>query len=230
MSVILDKHHLVLYAVAIVFALGITYTIESKVADRAEQKYEGMKALSDQKDSTNAQFQKQVTDQISQLAMQNTQLQATNQQQNTLVSSLIAQLQVNKTKDATLPPSDLAARIQALAPGGTVTVVANGYQLDQTEAVLVAQVLEEPPILNQQLADKDAIIKNDDSIILNDAKTLDAEKQAHTSDVTALKGDLATANQEIVKVKADARRSKFKWFIVGVVTGFTLGRVKNLTF
>jgi hypothetical protein len=226
---ILDRHHVVLYAVAIVFALGLTYVIESKVADRADQKYQDLKTLSDQKDSANAQFQKQITDQMAQLAMQNTQLQAANTQQNAFVSSLIGQLKANKAKDATLPPTDLATRIQSLAPGGNITVVVDGYHLDQAEAVSIAQGLEEPPILNQQIADKDVIIKNDELIISNDVKSLDGEKQSHGSDVAALKADLATANQEIIKVKADARKSKFKWFIAGVVTGFTLGRIHNLS-
>jgi hypothetical protein len=227
---VLDKHHIILYGVAIIFALGLTYAIESKVADRADQKLQDLKTLSDQKDATNAQFQKQITDQMAQLAMQNSQLQAENVQQNALVSSLIGQLKANKTKDATLPPTDLAARIQTLAPGGTVTVLADGYKLDQTEAVLVAQALEEPPILNQQIMSKDLTIKNDEQIIANDAKTLGDEKQSHKSDVDAIQAKLDTANQEIKTVKADARKSKFKWFIAGAVAGFILGRIHNLTF
>jgi hypothetical protein len=227
---VLDKHHLILYGVTIIFALGLTYAIESKIADRADQKYQDLKTLSDQKDATNAQFQKQITDQMAQLAMQNSQLQAANVQQNELVSSLIGQLKANKTKDATLPPTDLATRIQTLAPGGNITVVSDGYHLDQAEAVAIAQELEEPPILNQQIASKDVTIKNDEQIIVNDAKTLDSEKRSHKSDVDAIQANLNTVNQEIKTVKADARKSKFKWFIAGVVAGFTLGRIHNLTF
>ena len=226
----LTKHHIVLYVVVIVFALGLTYAVESKVADRADQKYQDLKTLSDQKDATNAQFQKQITDQITQLAMQNTELQAANAQQNAIVSNLIAQLKANKTKDATLPPTDLATRIQTLAPGGTVTVLADGYKLDQPEAVSVAQALEEAPILQQQYDADQKVIDNDTIIIENDAKTLNGEKQSHKSDVEAIQAKLDTANQEIKTVKADARKSKFKWFIAGVVTGFTLGRIHNLTF
>ena len=226
----LDKHHIILYGIAILFALGLTYAIESKIADRADQKYQDLKTLSDQKDATNAQFQKQITDQMAQLAMQNSQLQAANVQQNALVSSLIGQLKANKTKDATLPPTDLAARIQTLAPGGTVTVLADGYKLDQPEAVSVAQALEEAPILQQQYDADQKVIDNDTIIIENDVKALNAEKQSHKSDVDAIQAKLDTANQEIKTVKADARKSKFRWFLAGVITGFTLGRIHNLAF
>jgi hypothetical protein len=226
----LDKQHLVLYGLLIVSAIGLTYFIESKVADKAESKYEAQKAISDQKDSANVQFQKQIADQVAQLTLQNTQLQEVNKQQINLVSTLTAQLQVSKTKDAVLPPPELASRIQTLAPGGTVTVVAGGYTLDQPEAISVAQNLEEVPVLTQQLADKDVIIKNDDSVISNEDKALEEEKQSRASDDAASAADKATLNQEIAAVKAEAKRSRLRWFVAGVVAGFTLGRIHNLTF
>ncbi len=226
----LDKHHIVLYGVAIVFALSLTYLYESKVADKNEQKYQQMKALDDLKDRQNVQFQQQIQATIQQLQDTSKQLQATNAQQASTISSLKQQVQDQKGKDATLPPSDLANRIETLAPGGSITVNGTGYILDQTKAVVIAQALEEPPVLKQELAADEIIITNDTAIISNDAKILDAEKSAHGSDVAALNADKATLNQEIVTIKAEARKSKFKWFIAGVVAGFTLGRIHNLTF
>lgn len=216
----LDKHHIVLYAVAIIFALGLTYTIESRVADRAEQKYEKAQAIADLKDQQNTQFQQQIQATIQQLQTQNTQLQAISAQQATTINSLQQQLKDQKGKDATLPPSGLAARIQSLAPGGNITVVSTGYNLDQAEAVSIAQALEEPPILKQELAADDTIIKNDTAVITNDAKVLDAEKQSHGSDVSALQAKLDAANLEIKDVKAQARKGKLKWFGIGYVAGF----------
>ena len=225
----LDKHHIILYVVAIIFALGLTYTIESKVADRAEAKYQQAKAISDQKDATNAQFQKQIADTLTQLQNQSDQLKAANVQQQTTIASLKQQLQEQKTKDATLPPTELASRIQALAPGGTVTISGSNYLLDQPEAVVVAQSLESVPVLQQQITADETVIGNDTTIIANDAKALDAEKQAHTSDNVTAALDKATLNDQIKSIKDDARKSKFKWFIAGVVAGFTLGRIHNLT-
>jgi hypothetical protein len=224
----LDKHHVILYAVAIAFALGLTYVVESKLADHNEQKYEAMKALSDQKDSTNAQFQKQIVDQLAQMKAENDQQVILNTQDRATITSLQQQLRDQKTKDATLPPTDLAARIQTLAPGGTVTVAADGYKLDRPEAVAVVQALEEPATLNTQITLDEKIIQRDDTIITNEGKALDSEKAAHAADVATLVADKATLNQQIVTIKAEARKSKLKWFLAGLVTGFGLGRIHNL--
>jgi hypothetical protein len=227
---ILDKHHITLYIVGIVFALGLTYLYESNKANQEHDQYVKEKALSDLKDQQNTQFQQQIQATVKQLQDINIQQTAINAQQASTIDVLKKQLQNQKGKDATLPPTDLANRIQTLAPGGTIAVVVNGFQIDQTEAVVIAQALEEPPILKQELAADETIIKNDMGIIANDAKILDAEKQAHASDNAAAVADKATLNQEIVTVKAEARKSKFKWFFAGVVTGFTLGHIRNLSF
>ena len=100
----LDKHHIILYVVAIIFALGLTYTIESKVADRAEAKYQQAKAISDQKDTTNAQFQKQIADTLTQLQNQSDKLKAVNVQQQTTIASLKQQLQDQKNLCLTEQP------------------------------------------------------------------------------------------------------------------------------
>lgn len=225
---ILDKHHIVLYAVAIVFALGITYTIESKIADRNEQKYIAMKALSDQKDSANAQFQSQIVNQLSQLQADSAQQKAQNTQNLTTIAALKQQLQDQKSKDASLPPNDLAARIQTLAPGGQVTVVPDGYHLDQPAAVAIAQNLEEVASLHQTTDLQAQIISRDDTIISNDGKSLDSEKAAHAADVATLTADKATLNQQITTLKSDARKGKLKWFGIGYVAGLISGKVLSL--
>ncbi len=227
---ILTKHHIVLYALIVVFALGLTYTIESKVADRSEQKYEQLQAISNLKDQQNTQFQQQIAQQVTQLQAQTNQLQADKVQQATIITNLTQQLTAQKAKDVTLPPAALADRISTLAPGGTVTVDPRGYLLDQAAGVAVVQTLESVPVLQQQLTADNKAIKDDDGTIANDATVLAAEKQSHTSDVGAVQAKLDASNQEITAVKEQARKSKFKWFLAGVVTGFTLGRIHNLTF
>ena len=226
---ILDKHHIILYAVAIVFALGLTYTIESKIADRADAKFEAQKAIDQQKDVSNAQFQKQAADQLAQMKSVNDQQQLLNAQSQAAIASLRQQLKDQQGKDATLPPNDLAARIQTLAPGGIVTPIAGGYTLDQPEGVAIAQALENISVLNQELSLDQMVISRDDTVIANDEKSLDVEKAAHAADNATAAVDKKTLNDQIASIKADARKSKFKWFIAGVVAGFTLGRIHNLT-
>lgn len=221
----LDKHHIGLYAVAIVFALGLTYLYESREANKEHDKYEQMKAISDLQQQQNTQFQQQIQSTIQQLQTQNTQLQAISAQQATTISSLQKQLTIQKANDATLPPDVLASHIKTLAPGGSISVVPNGYLVDQPEAVSIAQALEEPPVLKQELTADDTIIKNDAAVITNDAKVLDAEKQSHGSDVAALQAQLGTANQEIKDVKAQSRKGKLKWFGIGYIAGFASSEI-----
>jgi hypothetical protein len=221
---ILDKHHLTLYGIAIGLALILTYAITDSISSKKllkdEEALAVLKAQSDAKDQQNAQFQQQIIQQVKQLTDQNTQLQAQNQQTQKEKLALQAQLEVQKKTDATLPPTDLAARIQTLAPGGTVTVIADGYKLDQTEAVIVAQALEEPAELRQELDKDETQLKNNISIIANDASILDAEKKSHMSDMSALQAKLDTANGQI-KVEHDKiGKGKLKWFGIGYVAGF----------
>jgi hypothetical protein len=224
----LDKHHIILYAVAIVFALGITYTIESKIADHNEQKYEQEKALDDEKDSANKQFQSQMVSQLSQLQADSAQQKAQNTQNLTTIAQLKQQLQDQKSKDATLPPTDLAARIQTLAPGGQVTVVSDGYHLDQSAAVAIAQNLEDAATQHQVVNLQAEVISRDDVIISNDGKSLDSEKAAHAADVATLTVDKVTLNQQITQLKSDARKGKLKWFGIGYVAGLISGKILSL--
>jgi hypothetical protein len=221
---VLDRHHITLYAVGIGLALILTYAITDSLAARKQAKDEQalavLKAQSDAKDQQNVQFQKQIQDQISQLAAQNSQLQIQNQTQQKIIQTVTQQLQVQKKTDAALPPTDLANRITTLAPGGTVTVLADGYKIDQPEAVSVAQTLEEVPALTQQITADNKVIDNDTAIIDNDVKVLTAEKQSHASDVSSLQAKLDAANGQIKVEKDKAKHGKLKWFGIGYVAGF----------
>lgn len=220
----LDKHHLTLYGIAIGFALILTYvivdSIDSKKLLKDEEALAVLKAQSDAKDKQNTEFQQQIQQQISQLAAQNTALQQQNTAQQKLIQTVTDKLRAQQKTDATLPPTDLANRIITLAPGGTVTVLADGYKLDQTEAVIVTQKLEEPAALQAVIDQDNKIITNDASIIMNDASILDAEKKSHQSDLTSLQAKLDMANQQ-TKVEHDKiGKGKLKWFGIGYVAGF----------
>jgi len=86
---ILDKHHVTLYVIAIVLALIVTYAVTDSLAARKQAKDEQelavLKAQSTAKDQQNIQFQKQIQDQNSQLAAQNSQLQIQNQAQQKII-------------------------------------------------------------------------------------------------------------------------------------------------
>ena len=205
----LTKHHVILYVVAIILALVGVYLIEARIADHAQSQADAAKAQALVIADQNQKFQQQVAQQVQQLVLQNSQLQLANQALNTLLAK-------QQQKDSTLPPNQLAERMVTLAPGGSITVTANGYLVDQPEAVALAQTLEAVPALKEENS-------NLTTIIANNLKNLDLEKQSHISDVNSLNTIIAADKVELKAVKAQCRKSKLKWFGIGVVVGF-IGR------
>lgn len=224
----LTKHHIILYVLIALAGLGITYEVLSRTADRAQAKLDKMQAVTEQKDSANQTFQKQIVDQLAMIESENIQLKKERSQDETAIAGLKQQLQDQQKKDLTLPPDQKAARIQSLAPGGTVSVIPNGYQLDSNEGDAVLQALDSIPALLNEINLDDAIVKRDDQIIANDGKALDAEKSAHSADVATLTADKATLNQEITTLKDKARVSKLKIGLACFALGLTFGQLNPL--
>lgn len=124
-------------------------------------------------------------------------------------------------KDKTLQPTELAGRwteLIALAPE-TITPNATGYQADPMAAIETVIRLETLPQLAQDLQDTRQIVKNKDMQI--DALAVVADKltkQVDGLNIQIEKQETASKDQ-IALVKAQARKSKFRWFIAGVVVG-----------
>ncbi len=216
----LDKHHVIPYVAAILLALVGVYLIEARVADHAQSQADAAEAKAQIIADQNQKFQQQVAQQVQQLVVQNSQLQQANQALSAEIAQTNALLAAQKTKDAKLPPDQLAARIVTLAPGGTIVVNTNGYEVDQVEAVSIVQTLEEVPALTKNVQDLQKENSNLTTVIANDVKSSDLEKQSHASDVTSLNATIAADKAEITAVKAQCRKSKLKWFGIGVVVGF----------
>ena len=87
-------------------------------------------------------------------------------QQNAALAAAITSRQtavvVQQKKDATLPPTDLALKITALAdaPPAEVTVEGDSIRLGRNASVSVAQALEVAPVLQASLNDETTIAKN----------------------------------------------------------------------
>ena len=220
MQISLDHHHILLYCAVFILSLLGIYGIESRVADKERTRADAAEAKSQLIQAQNKDFQTQVAQQVQQLVLQNTQLQQANQVLSSEIASTNALLAAQKTKDKSLPPDQLAARIVTLVPGGSISVQPNGYLFDQPEAVAVAQTLEEVPALESNVQKLESENANLTTEVTNDVKTLDLEKQSHAHDITADQAKLNAVNAELSQVKADCRKSKFKWFGAGVVVGF----------
>lgn len=216
----LDKHHIILYIAIAVFALFSVYAIEARIADNAQAKADAAEGKAELIAAQNKTFQAEKAAEIALLNAQNSQLQLANQALSAQIAQTNAILAQQKKVDASLPPNELAKRIVSLAPGGNITVEANGYLVDQPEAVAIAQTLEEVPALIANIGKLESENANLTTVIANDSKTLDLEKQSHASDVTSLNAAITADKAELGAVKAQCRKSKLKWFGIGVVVGF----------
>jgi hypothetical protein len=174
-----------------------------------------------------AQMQSQYTALVQALSAQNASLSAA------ITARQTAQA-VQQATDARLPLSDLATRLQTLgnAPVNSVSLAGNQILLTQPGAVAVTQTLEQVPVLVQNLADETKIAGNYHA----EAQKSDLLVGDLHTQVTGLNTQLTDQTKEctlqVAAVKAEARKSKvkfFKWgFITGFISGIYLGHVAGI--
>jgi hypothetical protein len=217
--------HLLLLALVAGLVFAGVYGVESLVARHDAATATKYDALAKAQAVSNQQVQQSTQQQISQLAQQNaalqTQVQALLQQNNQRNTTLVVQ---QKT-DATLPPTALAQRWDSLlGTQNQISTTPSGFGVTPAAAVDTVTQLESVPVLTANNKNLQAAVDNQTTQIANDktsladeAKALDSEKTSHVADNKAGAADLASC-------KASARKSKTKWFFVGVVIGF-VGRV-----
>jgi hypothetical protein len=145
---------------------------------------------------------------------------------NTLAATIASrdkQVVVQVTKDAQLPPSQLATRWQGLVKDSGVVSQANGYAVTDSAGLATVEQLEQAPALQADLTDertKEVNLQKDvDSAnaLIAAGKTAMVGLQNQLTDQQ--KADTATLNAE----KAAARKGKLKWFGIGFASGFVAG-------
>ena len=127
--------------------------------------------------------------------------------------------------DATLPVGDLANRLKTLgnAPDGSVSTEGDSVKITQSGAVAVTQTLETLPALRDNLRDETELAgaaqaaQKQGEVVIKDQAT----------QITGLNLTLVDADKQckaqIADVKAQARKSKIKFFKLGFVAGFVSG-------
>jgi phage-related minor tail protein len=173
----------------------------------------------------NAALAVQATEQAAQYKALSDKIQAQDaaliQANATLATALTAQ----QHKDATLPPTELVQRLNTLVPSAGATVTPNGVTpsgvvLPEAGAVATVQALESVPVLSTQLENERTQLGNTQSLLTaTTAQVATLESQVSGLNLS-LKDNQAVCNQQITVIKAEARRSKRRWFYVGVVVGF----------
>lgn len=202
------KHHIILLIIVVGLAFGGIYGVESLVANHdiaTQSKYELILKQQEQQTST-LEANWQVVE--SQLLTQNSRL---TQEMASANKNLAVQIQ----KNATLTAQEAAKQIQISTGSQPAEVTANGDNvvLDLLTARKVSDALVTLPVVQTELVDTTQQLKNTQTILTNTQADVVQQKQLVADEITSCKAQIAV-------VKAQARKSKFKWFITGVVTGF----------
>jgi hypothetical protein len=222
----LQKHERIVI-VALVLAAGswgLQHYLDNAAAKAetratvAEQALVLQKAADTQLASTVAQVTQQYQAMVQALTAQNSSLAAAAASRQTAQTA-------NQAKDATLPLIDLANRLQTLgkAPEGTVSASGNSVNLTQPGAVAVVQQLETIPELQGDLKDTQAALGASQGALTQAGTVITGQAKEITGlNLAATDQDKACKTQ-IAAVKADARKSKIKWFKIGFISGFVTG-------
>src|ERR1035437_673016 len=199
------------------FGIGRIDTLIANHDHAALQQAQVVAAVQEEK---NVALAKQVAQQAADykaLAVQvNAQNAALEQANVNLANALVKQ----QRTDATLPPSELVARWNALVPQAGATVTPSGVTLPSVGAVATVVELERVPVLTTQLQNKGTELDNTQKLL----GISQGQVTTLTSQVTGLQllivDNSKVCNETIKTVKDDARRPKRRWFIVGYVAGF----------
>ena len=199
---------------------GVSGKIESVVAkhDKSQETQAQIVANAQQsKDAALAAQAQQQAEQYKELSDKVAAQNAALEQANITLATALAKQQHT---DATLPPSDLVARLNTLVPTASATVTPSGIALPEAGAVSVVQQLELVPAQQQELANAQAETKNDLSLLTasnGQVATLNIKVSGLRLEIT----DDKTVCQEQIKVVKDAARKRERWFaIFGTILGF----------
>lgn len=222
----LQKHEKIIIVLLVLLAgswlgnhwLNIKADDARQLANVAEQQLNNQKAKDVQLASQVSQLNTQYQNVVSQLSAQNAQLAAA-------VTSRTVVLQQQQATDKTMPLLDLGNRWAALA-GIAPTELresAAGITVSDTGARQTVEQLEQVPVLTKNLRDETTIADGREQEIDKANALVGGLTQQVSGLNLTISDDAKVCKAQIASVKADARKSKSKWFKVGVVVGFVGG-------
>lgn len=124
----------------------------------------------------------------------------------------------------TLPLPEVGQGIQTAIGGtGDITAEVDGLRLDDSAARRTLSLLVEVPVLKADKVDLQTELTNSET-------ALSKAGDALAKDEALIAQDDKTCKLQVASVKADANKSKKKWFVIGYVAGLaTRGAIKLLT-
>jgi hypothetical protein len=207
----------VLVGLVLWFAIG---KIDTLVANHDNANLQQAKVVAQAQIEKNAALAAQAAQQAAQFQALAEKVQAQNTALAQANVALVTALTKQQKTDATLPPTQLVARLNTLVPEAGASVTPNGVTLPENGAVATVQELEKVPVLTTQLSDTQTELKNEQGLLM--AST--AQVATLNSEVASLKLEAVdqakVCTAQIAVVKAEARRSKRRWFLGGFVAGW----------
>ena len=222
----LKHHERLLIVLMVLLAGGWAYSkyadlSASKAETRAqvaEQTLAAQKAQDAQNAATTASVLAQYQAMVTTLSAQNASLAAAAAQRQVV-------LKQNQATDSTLALPALAKRLETLGnvPDGQVSTAGDSVKITQSGTVAVVQMLETIPVLQADLKDQTTLAdaaqaaqKQGDTVIADQAKQI-------TGLNLTIKDEETQCKAQVAVVKAQARKSKLRWFKLGFLLGFGSG-------
>jgi len=230
-SAFLKAHEfLICFVVAVLLFWFVSGRVENIIAAHDKDVYDaGAAALQAQadKNATVAQQNAQLAADYRTFAQQAQQANLQLEQAN---AKLADALKGRQAADAALPAPDLAVHIETLAgvpAGGVVPAPGNTFAITTPAAVAIAQGLESVPTLTGELANTKAEKATvDQQLVKQGAIVAGLNNQITGLGLQITDADKACKAQ-VAFVKAEANKSKRKWFVIGYVAGLaTRGAIK----
>jgi chromosome segregation ATPase len=199
---------------------GGVYGVESIIANhdaKTEAKYSQI--LATQTTLTQAIEAKLAADEVG-WAQQNAALKDAN---DNLASSMAARdQQINSliAKIGQMNPPQLQADIQPKLRKGQATALPDGVKLDTPAAQDVDAQITEGANAKADLAATQSQLANQTAIAANATQDAKETHTALTAEQDKNAAQVKSCDATIASVKADARKSKAKWFLIGYVSGF----------
>jgi hypothetical protein len=173
--------------------------------------------------SKDATLAAQATQQAAQYQALAEKVDAENVQLVQANSALSAALAKQQHTDSTMTPTELVSRWNVLVPSATATSTPTGVTVTSAGALETVDLLEEVPVLTSELSNTKGQLANVDSLLTastGQVATLNEEVSGLRLENT---DEAKVCTAQIAVVKAQAAKSKRRWFLVGLVAGF-LGR------
>jgi len=224
MSGYLKAHEkLVLFAIAgIVLWVGIG-RIDTLIQHHDSAALAQAENIAEVQKATDDALARQATAQAQQYQVLAEKVNAQNAQLVAANTQLAGALTRQQHTDAGLPPTELANRWLTLVPEAKPTVTTGGIMVPESGAVATVVQLESVPVLSTQLENERTQLGNTQALLTASTGQTTTLNQEISGLHLELQDETKVCTAQVALVKAEARRSKRKWFLAGLIAGF-LGR------